>query len=143
MALIETEETDRGGRTTRRRRSPPAAVVRVSPPCRPSHLLEVRPQSTPTFAITEYKIHGKTLEEAYVSLAGRYASSSGADFMSTYVQLSRVVSLAGLHLLAPIDARHYVNLRIPFRIKQGLDRIHQLEKETLERYHRGEYANLT
>ncbi|KAI1099200.1 hypothetical protein F4804DRAFT_322658, partial [Jackrogersella minutella] len=66
---------------------------------------------TPTFAITEFKAQGQTLPEAYLSITPRsYKGRKFADFMATYVQLSRVVSLQGLRLLSPIDKEHWTTL---------------------------------
>lgn len=93
---------------------------------------------TPTFAITDYKVQGQTLQKAYLSLTGRRSTIKGADFMSTYVQLSRVTKLDGVHLLSPIDPEQYTRLRLPVRMRLGMERLDRLDKKTVEMYRKNE-----
>ncbi|KAI1100971.1 hypothetical protein F4804DRAFT_27590 [Jackrogersella minutella] len=89
---------------------------------------------TPTFAITEFKAQEQTLPTAFLSLTARQKNRNGADFMATYMQLSRVVSLEGIHLLSTIDKEHWMSLRLPFRMKEGIERLKMLDTMTMEMY---------
>ena len=59
------------------------------------------------FSLTDYKIQGSTLTVAILDLkhdrAAKRQNSSHIKYCSTYVQLSRLRSLDGLHLLQKID----------------------------------------
>ena len=57
------------------------------------------------FALTEYKVQGATFDSAVVDLKrqSRGGTATHRRFCSTYVQLSRLRSFAGLGLLQPID----------------------------------------
>ncbi|KAI1097095.1 hypothetical protein F4804DRAFT_213418 [Jackrogersella minutella] len=89
---------------------------------------------TPTFAITEFKAQGQTLPEAYLSITPRSYNRKFADFMATYVQLSRVASLQGLQLLSPIDKEHWTTLRLPHRMQGGIDRLVKLDEQVVNDY---------
>ena len=87
----------------------------------------------PAFSLTDYKVQGSTLKTAVLDLKND-PSARGQDkyknFCSMYVQLSRLRSLNGLHLLQKIDMN---DLR--FRPHHGLvvemERLRKLEQETL------------
>ena len=57
------------------------------------------------FALTEYKVQGATFDSAVVDLKcqSRGEIVTHKRFCSTYVQLSRLCSFAGLGLFQPID----------------------------------------
>lgn len=89
---------------------------------------------TPTFAITDYKSQGSTLLGAFLSLTDRRSPKKGSDFVTTYVQLSRVVSLGGLYVLSLMDREHWMGLRLPFRMANGISRLTTLAQATLNRH---------
>ena len=87
----------------------------------------------PAFSLTDYKVQGSTLKTAVLDLKND-PSARGQDkhkkFCSMYVQLSRLRSLSGLHLLQRIDMSD-----LEFRPHEGLvvemERLHELEQETI------------
>jgi hypothetical protein len=87
----------------------------------------------PAFSLTDYKVQGLTLTTAVLHLKND-PTAKGQDehkkFCSLYVQLSRLRSLNGLHLLQEIDMN---DLR--FRPHDGLvaemERLRQLQQATI------------
>src|SRR2546421_7339306 len=85
------------------------------------------------FSLTDYKVQGSTLTTAVLDLKND-PTAKGQDrhkkFCSMYIQLSRLRSLSGLHLLQKIDMND-----LEFRPHDDLvaetGRLHQLEQETL------------
>jgi hypothetical protein len=87
----------------------------------------------PAFSLTDYKVQGLTLTTAVLDLKGDPSGKGQNEhktFCSMYVQLSRLRSLEGLHLLQEIDMK---DLR--FRPHNGLvaemERLHKLDEETI------------
>lgn len=89
---------------------------------------------TPTFAITDYKSQGSTLTTAFLSLTDKRWPQKNSDFITTYVQLSRVVSLEGLHILSNMNREHWMGLRLPYRLALGINRLIKLDEETSTRH---------
>ena len=98
----------------------------------------------PAFSLTDYKVQGSTLKTAVLDLKND-PSARGQDkhkkFCSMYVQLSRLRSLSGLHLLQRIDMSD-----LEFRPHEGLvaemERLHELEQETIVSWARqGHFSN--
>jgi hypothetical protein len=87
----------------------------------------------PAFCLTDYKVQGKTLSTAVLDLKND-PHASGQDthkkFCSLYVQLSRLKSFNGLHLLQPIELTD-----LAFHPYSGLltemERLREIEQETL------------
>lgn len=87
----------------------------------------------PAFCLTDYKIQGATLESAILDLKddrnGR-RQDSHRKYCSTYVQLSRLRSLTGLHLLQPIDMSDLQH-RPDAQLLGEMQRLQALELDTL------------
>ncbi|KAJ5198759.1 uncharacterized protein N7498_007876 [Penicillium cinerascens] len=87
----------------------------------------------PAFCLTDYKIQGTTLESAILDLKNdRKIRGQDAHrrFCSTYVQLSRLRSLAGLHLLQPIEMSDLQHAPDP-QLLGEMQRLRALELNTL------------
>ncbi|KAJ5370019.1 uncharacterized protein N7496_006111 [Penicillium cataractarum] len=87
----------------------------------------------PAFCLTDYKIQGTTLESAILDLKNdRKIRGQDAHrrFCSTYVQLSRLRSLAGLHLLQPIEMNDIQHTPDP-QLLGEMQRLRALELNTL------------
>jgi len=85
------------------------------------------------FSLTDYKVQGSTLTTAVLDLKDNpkvRGQNEHKKFCSTYVQLSRLRSLNGLHLLQKINMND-----LQFRPHDGLvaemERLRKLEQETL------------
>jgi hypothetical protein len=92
----------------------------------------------PAFCLTDYKVQGSTLKAAVLDLKDNSTAKGQNEhkkFCSMYVQLSRIQSLNGLHLLQKIDMK---DLR--FRPHEGLldemERLQKLEEETIHSWTR-------
>ena len=87
----------------------------------------------PAFSLTDYKVQGSTLTTAVLDLK-HDPTARGQDshkkYCSTYVQLSRLQSLDGLHLLQRIDMED-LRLRPDNRLLKEMQRLEALEQETL------------
>ena len=87
----------------------------------------------PAFSLTDYKVQGSTLTTAVLDLKND-PTARGHDkhkkFCSMYVQLSRLRSLSGLHLLQKIDMND-LEFRPHDDLVAEMGRLHQLEQETL------------
>jgi len=88
----------------------------------------------PAFSLTDYKVQSQTLSEALLDL-GEDNSIKSRDphrkFCSFIVQLSRIQSLDGLHLLRPIQMSD-LNLKPHPDMLSEMSRLEALEKLTLE-----------
>lgn len=85
------------------------------------------------FCLTDYKIQGTTLESAILDLKNdRKIRGQDAHrrFCSTYVQLSRLRSLAGLHPLQPIEMNDLQHAPDP-QLLGEMQRLRALELNTL------------
>lgn len=91
----------------------------------------------PAFCLTDYKIQGATLTSAILDLKndkGNRRHDSHRKFCSTYVQLSRLRTLTGLHLLQPVgmnDLRHSPDSQL----FDEMQRLQELERETLHTWY--------
>lgn len=88
---------------------------------------------TPGFAITDYKVQGATFKEAVLDLRRKSVDktkNSHKTFCSTYVQLSRLQSLEGLHLLEPIELNDINNFPDP-NLSEASRFFDQLSQNTL------------
>lgn len=87
----------------------------------------------PAFCLTDYKVQGSTLDSAVLDLRDDPAIR-GRDrhqkFCSTYVQLSRLRTCEGLHLLQEIEMKDLQFEPDP-RILAEMQRLQDLEKVTL------------
>ncbi|KAJ6125948.1 hypothetical protein N7471_010441 [Penicillium samsonianum] len=87
----------------------------------------------PAFCLTDYKVQGSTLSAAILDLkngTARRGQDSHRKYCSLYVQLSRLQSFHGLHLLEKIS---FDDLRFspdPDLIVE-MDRLRALEAKTL------------
>jgi hypothetical protein len=87
----------------------------------------------PAFSLTDYKVQGRTLSQAVLDLKcnpNQRGGNSHRKFCSLYVQLSRLRSLSGLHLLQPIhmsdlDCHPHADLQ------SEMQRLQLLQRETL------------
>lgn len=87
----------------------------------------------PAFSLTDYKVQGSTLMTAVLDLKDDPAAK-GQDgqkkYCSTYVQLSRLRSLDGLHLLQRIDMEDH-RFRPDDRLLTEMGRLGRLEQEIM------------
>lgn len=87
----------------------------------------------PAFCLTDYKVQGATFDSAIVDLKhdrrNRHQDSY-RRYCSTYVQLSRLRSFAGLHLLQPIDLSDLQHNPDP-QLLYEMQRLQTLGVETL------------
>jgi hypothetical protein len=87
----------------------------------------------PAFCLTDYKVQGATLPSAILDLKDNHKNRAGDShrkYCSTYVQLSRLRSLEGLHILQPLemtDLQHGPDPQLLDEIK----RLRALERETI------------
>jgi hypothetical protein len=96
----------------------------------------------PAFCLTDYKVQGLTLTTAVLDLKDN-ATAKGQDghkkFCSTYVQLSRLRSLNGLHLLQEINMND-LRFRPHNRLLAEMERLHTLQQETLASWARQQHT---
>lgn len=64
----------------------------------------------------------------------RLKNRKGPDFMTTYVRLSRVVSLEGVFLLSEVYVDHHVSLRLPRAMVPGVNKMENLAENALAAY---------
>jgi hypothetical protein len=87
----------------------------------------------PAFSLTDYKVQGSTLTKAALDLK-HDPSAKGQDahkkYCSNYVQLSRLRSSEGLHLLQSITMED-LQFRPDERPLVEMDRRKELERETI------------
>lgn len=87
----------------------------------------------PAFCLTDYKVQGSTLTSAILDLKDD-PTIRGLDrhrkFCSTYVQLSRLRSSKGLHLLQRLDMKDLQFGPDP-RLLSEIQRLQELEKQTM------------
>jgi hypothetical protein len=87
----------------------------------------------PAFSLTDYKVQGSTLTTAVLDLKDD-PTARGQDghkkYCSTYVQLSRLRSLDGLHLLQRIEMED-LRFRPDDRLLVEMQRLKALERETI------------
>lgn len=92
----------------------------------------------PAFSLTDYKIQGSTLTAAVLDLR-HDPSARGQDahkkYCSNYVQLSRLRSLEGLHLLQSITMED-LQFRPDERLLVEMERLKGLERETMAAWNR-------
>ena len=87
----------------------------------------------PAFCLTDYKVQGSTLSAAILDLksdAARRGQDSHRKYCSLYVQLSRLRSFQGLHLLQKITADDLRFSPDPDLIVE-MERLRGLEAKTL------------
>jgi hypothetical protein len=91
----------------------------------------------PAFARTEYKVQGSTLKSAVLDLKDN-SKARGQDqhkkFCSTYVQLSRLQSLARLYLLQKIEMKD-LQFRPDPQLLAEMRRLQDLQKDTIHSWH--------
>jgi hypothetical protein len=87
----------------------------------------------PAFCLTDYKVQGSTLSAAILDLKDD-PTIRGQDhhrkYCSMYVQLSRLRSSKGLHLLQKLDM-HDLRFGPDPRLLTEMERLHEHEKETI------------
>ena len=92
----------------------------------------------PAFSLTDYKVQASTLGTAVLDLK-HDPSARGQDahkkYCSNYVQLSRLRSLEGLHLLQSITMED-LQFRPDERLIVEMERLKGLERETLAAWNR-------
>ena len=87
----------------------------------------------PAFSLTDYKVQGSTLTTAVLDLKNDPTAGGQGDhkkFCSMYVQLSRLRSLSGLHLLQKIDMND-IGFRPHEYLVAEMERLRQLEETTI------------
>ena len=86
------------------------------------------------FSLTDYKIQGLMLTVAILDLkhdrAAKRQNSSHIKYCSTYVQLSRLRSLDGLHLLQKID-KNDIQFQPHPQLLIEMERLKVLEQKTI------------
>jgi len=75
------------------------------------------------FALTDYKVQGKSYDAAIVDLSKPARSKSGIN--SLYVMLSRIRSLEGLRILTSFD-EHDLRVQLPPNYRKEMHRLEQL-----------------
>lgn len=93
----------------------------------------------PAFCLTDYKVQGSTLAEAILDLKNdptRRGQDAHRKYCSTYVQLSRLRSFNGLHLLQKISMED-VQFQPDPRLLTEIKRLQNLEKETITAWEKG------
>ena len=89
---------------------------------------------SPAFSLTDYKIQGLMLTVAILDLkhdrAAKRQNSSYIKYCSTYVQLSRLHSLDGLHLLHKID-KNDIQFQPHPQLLIEMERLKVLEQKTI------------
>lgn len=92
----------------------------------------------PAFCLTDYKVQGSTLDSAILDLKDD-PTMRGRDrhqkFCSTYVQLFRLRTRGGLHLLQEIEMNDLQFEPDP-RILAEMQRLHELQRTTLDEWER-------
>jgi hypothetical protein len=87
----------------------------------------------PAFCLTDYKVQGSTLVAAILDLKDD-STIRGQDrhrkYCSMYVQLSRLRSSKGLHLLQKLDTQD-LRFEPDPRLLTEMQRLQELEKETI------------
>jgi len=88
------------------------------------------------FAVTDYKSQGQTFSDAILDLETNHkkGQDSHRKFCSFYVQLGRLTSSKGLHLLKKIDISDITNKPHPDLVAET-KRLQDLETQTLARWH--------
>ena len=87
----------------------------------------------PAFCLTDYKIQGATLDSVILDLKDDIKSrrqDSHRKYCSTYVQLSRLRSLDGLHLLQSISMSDLEHRPDP-QLLEEMRRLQALQQQTL------------
>jgi hypothetical protein len=87
----------------------------------------------PAFSLTDYKVQGSTLTTAVLDLkhdSSARGQNSHKKYCSNYVQLSRLRSLEGLHLLQSITMED-LQFRPDERLLIEMERLQGLEQETI------------
>jgi hypothetical protein len=87
----------------------------------------------PAFCLTDYKIQGSTLTMAVLDLKDNSSAkgqSGHKKFCSLYVQLSRLRSFDGLHLLQAIEMKD-LKFQPHELLLAEMERLRKLEEETL------------
>lgn len=95
----------------------------------------------PGFCLTDYKVQGSTLTSAILDLkvnTKERRHDHHKKFCSTYVQLSRLRSLRGLHLLRKIEMED-LGFQPDPQLLDEMRRLQDLEKDTLDSWS----ANMT
>jgi hypothetical protein len=90
----------------------------------------------PAFCLTDYKVQGRTLTSAILDLKdNRIARGqhSHRKYCSMYVQLSRLRSLNGLHLLQPLEMKDLDRQPDPCLLEE-MRRLQALEQSTLHEW---------
>jgi hypothetical protein len=92
----------------------------------------------PAFCLTDYKVQGSTLTPAIIDLKND-PTIRGVDhhrnYCSMYVQLSRLRSSKGLHLLQKLDMKDLQFAPDP-RLLAEMQRLQELERDTIRRWER-------
>jgi len=94
----------------------------------------------PAFGLTDYKIQGSTLIKAILDLKDNSSlkgQNSHKKFCSLYVQLSRLRSLNGLHLLQKIDMKD-LQFCPDDALLAEMERLRTLEQETIAAWEKEE-----
>lgn len=89
---------------------------------------------SPAFSLTDYKVQGSTFDSAILDLRDDSAirgRDRHQNFCSSYVQLSRLRTRKGLHLLQEIEMKDLQFGPDP-RILAEMRRLEELEKATLD-----------
>ena len=85
------------------------------------------------FSLTDYKVQGSNLKNAILDLKDdltRKGMDCYKKFCSTYVQLSQLETLDGLHLLQKIDMSN-LQFSPDNRLLAEMERLEGLQKETI------------
>lgn len=92
----------------------------------------------PAFSLTDYKVQGSTLTEAVLDLKNdpsRRGWDAHRKYCSIYVQLSRLRSFNGLHLLQRIS-REDIEFAPDARLLSEMKRLQMLQEETIANWNK-------
>jgi hypothetical protein len=87
----------------------------------------------PAFCLTDYKVQGSTLSNAILDIKDNGSGkgkNSHRKFTSNYVQLSRLQSFQGVHLLQEICLDD-LRFRPDDRLLAEIERLMKLERDTM------------
>ena len=95
----------------------------------------------PAFCLTDYKVQGSTLSEAVLDLKNdptRRGWDSHRRYCSIYVQLSRLRSFNGLHLLQKISMED-IEFKPDARLLSEIKRLQSLQEETVASWNQTDF----
>jgi hypothetical protein len=88
---------------------------------------------TPAYAVTSYKLQGKTVNKLIVDLT--IPTNGKVDFEFAYVALSRVKSINDILILRPFNKK-ILQTKLPVDLKVEMTRLENLEQKTISEFYK-------